>query len=92
MVDICEEAIEKGWTPDIVTEMCPFHDPFAVIPSGLTPDEAEVILKTLAQRIHDPRARLDLPHGPRHEQAAKDGLRGVRVRHLRPAKRPRMPG
>ena len=45
MVDICEEAIEKGWTPDIVTEMCPFHDPFAVIPSGLTPNEAEVILK-----------------------------------------------
>ena len=45
MVDICEEAVEKGWTPDIVTEMCPFHDPFAVIPSGLTPDEAEAILK-----------------------------------------------
>ena len=45
MVDICEEAAEKGWTPDIVTEMCPFHDPFAVIPSGLTPDEAAVIRK-----------------------------------------------
>ncbi len=40
MVDICEEAVERGWTPDIVTEMCPFHDPFAVIPSGFSPEEA----------------------------------------------------
>ena len=45
MVDICEEAIGKGWAPDIVTEMCPFHDPFAVIPSGLSPEEAAAILK-----------------------------------------------
>ena len=45
MVDICEEAVEKGWAPDIVTEMCPFHDPFAVIPSGLSPGEAAAILK-----------------------------------------------
>jgi urocanate hydratase len=44
MVDICEEALEKGWMPDIVTEMCPFHDPFAVIPSGLSPHEAEALL------------------------------------------------
>ena len=40
MVDACEEAISKGWFPDIVTEMCPFHDPFAVIPSGLSPERA----------------------------------------------------
>jgi len=45
MVDICEEAIEKAWYPDVVTEMCPFHDPFAVVPSGLTPDEAEALRK-----------------------------------------------
>lgn len=45
MVDVCEEAIEKNWIPDIVTEMCPFHDPFAVIPSGLTPEEAAALLK-----------------------------------------------
>ena len=36
MVDICEEALERAWYPDIVTEMCPFHDPFSVIPAGLT--------------------------------------------------------
>ncbi len=40
MVDVCEEAISMGWFPDIVTEMCPFHDPFAVIPSGLSPERA----------------------------------------------------
>jgi urocanate hydratase len=45
MVDICEEAVEKKWIPEIVTEMCPFHDPFAVIPSGYTPDEADKMLK-----------------------------------------------
>jgi len=45
MVDICEEAIEKNWIPDIVTEMCPFHDPYSVIPSGLSPEEAIETLK-----------------------------------------------
>ena len=33
--------------PDIVTEMCPFHDPFAVIPSGYSPEEADSLRKTL---------------------------------------------
>ena len=45
MVDVCEEALEKGWIPDIVTEMCPFHDPFAVIPSGYSPGEADALRK-----------------------------------------------
>ena len=49
MVEICEEILEKGWIPDIVTEMCPFHDPFAVIPSGVTPEEAD----DLRQRSRD---------------------------------------
>jgi urocanate hydratase len=40
MVDACEEAVEKNWIPDIVTEMCPYHDPFSAIPSGYTPEEA----------------------------------------------------
>lgn len=43
MVDICEEAIEKNWIPDIITEMCPFHDPFSVIPSGYAPEEADAM-------------------------------------------------
>ena len=49
MVDICEEAIEKNWIPDIVTEMCPFHDLFAVIPSGFSPEQAA----TLRNRSRD---------------------------------------
>jgi len=39
--DIFEEAIEKGFKPDVVTEMCPCHDPIQYIPSGYTPEEAD---------------------------------------------------
>ena len=34
--DLFEEALDKGFLPDIVTEMCPCHDPIAYIPSGFT--------------------------------------------------------
>ena len=31
----CFEALlEKGWRPDVITEMCPCHDPLAYIPVG----------------------------------------------------------
>jgi urocanate hydratase len=39
--DIFEEALEKGFKPDILTEMCPCHDPFSYIPSGYTAQEAD---------------------------------------------------
>jgi urocanate hydratase len=39
--DVFEEALEKGFKPDIVTEMCPCHDPFSYIPSGYSPREAD---------------------------------------------------
>jgi urocanate hydratase len=39
--DIFEEALEKGFKPDIVTEMCPCHDPFSYIPAGHTPRQAD---------------------------------------------------
>lgn len=39
--DMFEEALEKGFKPDIVTEMCPCHDPVSYIPSGCTPEQAE---------------------------------------------------
>ena len=45
MADLCEEALEKGWIPDIVTEMCPFHDPLAAIPAGHSPKEAHALRK-----------------------------------------------
>jgi len=34
-------ALELGWRPDIVTEMCPCHDPLAYIPMGYSPESAD---------------------------------------------------
>ena len=34
------EALEKGFLPDIVTEMCPCHDPISYIPEGYSVEEA----------------------------------------------------
>jgi urocanate hydratase len=41
--DVFEAAWDKGFRPDIVTEMCPCHDPISYIPSGHSPQEAEVL-------------------------------------------------
>lgn len=35
------EAYEKGFEPDVVTEMCPCHDPLSYIPEGYSAHEAE---------------------------------------------------
>jgi len=35
------EALNKGFKPDIVTEMCPCHDPLAYIPEGYSAEEAD---------------------------------------------------
>ena len=34
--DVFEEAYSKGFMPDIISEMCPCHDPISYIPSGYT--------------------------------------------------------
>jgi urocanate hydratase len=34
-------ALQKDFKPDIVTEMCPCHDPISYIAEGCTPEEAE---------------------------------------------------
>lgn len=39
--DVFEEALEKNFIPDVVTEMCPCHDPISYIPSGYTGEEAD---------------------------------------------------
>lgn len=39
--DLFEEAYEKGFMPDVMTEMCPCHDPISYIPSGYTPQQAD---------------------------------------------------
>jgi urocanate hydratase len=38
--DMFHKALETNWKPDIVSEMCPCHDPFSYIPAGYTPQEA----------------------------------------------------
>lgn len=38
--DCFEEAYEKGFMPDVMSEMCPCHDPVSYIPSGYTAEEA----------------------------------------------------
>ncbi len=35
------EAFDKGFEPDVVTEMCPCHDPLSYIPEGYSAQEAE---------------------------------------------------
>jgi urocanate hydratase len=40
MIEALEHALATNWRPDIVTEMCPCHDPFALIPAGLDPQDA----------------------------------------------------
>ncbi len=35
------EAYDMGFKPDIVTEMCPCHDPLSYIPEGYSPEEAD---------------------------------------------------
>jgi urocanate hydratase len=33
-------ALAMGWLPDIISEMCPCHDPLSYIPAGLTAEKA----------------------------------------------------
>ncbi len=39
--EVFPRALEFDWRPDIVTEMCPCHDPISYIAEGYTPEEAE---------------------------------------------------
>lgn len=39
--DLYEYAYSKGFMPDIISEMCPCHDPISYIPSGYTGEEAD---------------------------------------------------
>ncbi|MGL4208512.1 MAG: urocanate hydratase, partial [Candidatus Adiutrix sp.] len=39
--DVFWQAYEQGFIPDVVTEMCPCHDPISYIPSGYTGEEAD---------------------------------------------------
>jgi urocanate hydratase len=38
--DAFPTLVERGWMPDIVTEMCPCHDPYSLVAAGLDPADA----------------------------------------------------
>ena len=44
-LDVLRKCQETGFTPDIITDMTPAHDPISYIPSGLTVDEARKLRK-----------------------------------------------
>ena len=44
--ELFPKALELGWTPDIVSEMCPCHDPLSYIPAGYSPEEAAALRAT----------------------------------------------
>ena len=37
------EAFDQGFEPDVVTEMCPCHDPLSYIPEGYSARDAEIL-------------------------------------------------
>jgi urocanate hydratase len=38
--ELFPRALEIGWNPDVISEMCPCHDPLSYIPAGYTPEAA----------------------------------------------------
>ncbi len=45
-VDVLRKARDTGFSPDIITDMTPAHDPLSYVPAGLTVDEARELRKT----------------------------------------------
>ena len=57
--DVFQEAYDKGFMPDIVSEMCPCHDPISYIPSGYTGVEAdEYRARDRKAYLHDARETM----------------------------------
>lgn len=48
--DAFPSLLERGWRPDVITEMCPCHDPLAYIPAGYDPDGASRLKRTDPER------------------------------------------
>jgi urocanate hydratase len=44
--EVFPAVLERGWRPDIVTEMCPCHDPVSYIPAGLSPEQADQLRRS----------------------------------------------
>lgn len=45
-VEVLRKAKETGFTPDIITDMTPAHDPLSYVPAGLTVDQARELRKS----------------------------------------------
>jgi urocanate hydratase len=41
--DVFPSLLEMGWKPDVITEMCPCHDPLAYVPSGYDLEGASLL-------------------------------------------------
>jgi urocanate hydratase len=41
--DTLQRALDTGFTPDIITDMTPAHDPLAYVPNGMTVEEARAL-------------------------------------------------
>jgi urocanate hydratase len=44
--ELFPKALEMGWRPDIMSEMCPCHDPLSYIPAGYSPEDATKLRTT----------------------------------------------
>lgn len=44
--DVLQRALDTGFTPDVITDMTPAHDPFSYIPQGMSMDEARHLRET----------------------------------------------
>ena len=60
--DLFKEAYDIGFVPDVVTEMCPCHDPLSYIPQGYDAREAEAL------RAKDRNAYMDIARKSMVEQ------------------------
>lgn len=57
--DVYEEALDKNFLPDVVTEMCPCHDPISYIPSGYSGEQADEYRgKDRKSYLHDARETM----------------------------------
>lgn len=45
-VDVLQRSWDSGFTPDIITDMTPAHDPLAYVPQGYSVDQARTLRET----------------------------------------------
>jgi urocanate hydratase len=74
--ELFPQALEMGFTPDTMSEMCPCHDPISYIPAGYTPEEAAE-LRDRDRGVYLAKARESM----KRQLAAMNAffVRGVRV-------------